>query len=123
MLRKIFPKNTIFSTVLSKIVEREIKTKGDQFRWKKNKNFIAVVRKKGNASCHQGGNERQRKKREQERIQHFLHKRVTRKFLEVSRCSRAKQRQRSVPKIGCKVVFCKLEKKNVRHVQSFFFFC
>ena len=74
MLRKMFPKYTILSTVLSNIVEREIKTKGDQFRWKKNKNFIAVVRKKGNASCHQGGNERQRKKSEQEHLQHFLHK-------------------------------------------------
>ena len=32
MFGKMFPKYTIFSTVLSKIVEREIKTKGDQFR-------------------------------------------------------------------------------------------
>ena len=47
MLRKMFPKYTIFSTVLSKTVEREIKTKGDQFRWTKNKKFIAGVRKKG----------------------------------------------------------------------------
>ena len=62
MLTKMFSKYTIFSTALSKIVEREIKTKGDQFLWKKNKNFIAVVRKRGNASCHQGGNEQQRKK-------------------------------------------------------------
>ena len=35
-------------------------------------------------------------------------KRVTKKFLEVSRCSRAKQRQRNV-------------QKNVLHVQSCFF--
>ena len=35
-------------------------------------------------------------------------KRVTKKFLEVSRCSRAKQRQRNV-------------QKSVLHVQSYFF--
>ena len=35
------------------------------------------------------------KKSEQERIQHFLHKPVTRTFLEVSRCHCAKQRQRN----------------------------
>ena len=34
------------SFVQVKIVEREIKTKEDQFRWKKNKNFVAVVRKR-----------------------------------------------------------------------------
>ena len=37
-------------------------------------------------------------------------KRLIRKFLEVSRCSRAKQRQRNVQKIDCaaraKVLFC-----------------
>ena len=45
-------------------LEREIKNKGDQFRWKKNiKNFIAAVRKRGNASCHQGENKRRRKKK------------------------------------------------------------
>ena len=32
------------------------------------------------------------KKSEQEHVRQFLHKRVTRKFLEVSLCSRAKQR-------------------------------
>ena len=32
-------------------------------------------------------------------------KRVTRKFLEVSRCSRAKQQQRNVQKKACKYVF------------------
>ena len=46
-------------------LEREIKTSGDQFRWKKQKqkNFKAAVRKRGNASCHQGENERPRKKK------------------------------------------------------------
>ena len=48
------------------------------------------------------------KKSEQEHIQHFLHKlkRVTGKFLGVSRRSRAKQRQRNVLKKACKVVGC-----------------
>ena len=49
----------------------------------------------------QGENERQWKKSERK-------KRVTKKFLEVSRCSRAKQRQRNV-------------QKSVLHVQSCFF--
>ena len=35
------------------------------------------------------------KKRERQHVRHFLHKK---KFLEVSRCSRAKQRQRNVQK-------------------------
>ena len=47
----------------------------------------------------QGENERQWKKSEQEQVQHFLHKNVTKKFLEVSRCSRAKQRQRNDQKM------------------------
>ena len=51
------------------------------------------LKKRGKASGHQGENERQRKKSQQEHI-----KRVTRKFLEVSHCSRAKQRQRNVQK-------------------------
>ena len=47
--------------ITEKELEREIKTKGDQFHWKKNKKFIAVVRKRENASYHRGENERQRK--------------------------------------------------------------
>ena len=35
---------------------------------------MAAVRKRGRASCHQGENDRQRKKSEQEHIQYFLHK-------------------------------------------------
>ena len=57
-----------------------------------------------NASGHQGENERQLKKQktksDQERI------RATRKFLEVSRCSRAKQRQRNVQKSVLHVQGC-----------------
>ena len=60
----------------------------------KHENFIASVRKRRNASGHQGENERQPKK---VKMQEYI-KRVTRKFLEVSRCSRAKQRQRNVQK-------------------------
>ena len=88
--------------ITEKELEREIKTKGDQFRWKKKKNkkihLIAAVRKKGNASCQQGENERQRKKSKQEHIQYFLHKTCNREVLEVSRCSRSKQRQTNVQK-------------------------
>ena len=47
------------------------------------------------------------KKSEQENVRHSSIKRVTKKFLEVSRCSRAKQRQRNV-------------QKSVLHVQSYF---
>ena len=60
----------------------------------KHNTFIAAVRKRGNASCHQAENERQRKEIEQDHISSI--KRVTRKFPEVSRCSRAKQRKRNV---------------------------
>ena len=53
-----------------------------------------------NASGHQGENERQRKKKVNNRTTYDISsiKRVTRKFLEVSRCRRAKQRQRNVQK-------------------------
>ena len=40
----------------------------------KHNTFIAAARKRGNASCHQAENERQRKESEQDHIQHFLHK-------------------------------------------------
>ena len=77
-------------------LERKVKKQGDQFRWKKNiiVLYITTVRKREKVSGHQSENEQQRKKSEQELI-----KRVTRKFLEVSRCSReAKQRQLNVLK-------------------------
>ena len=60
---------------------------------KKHGHFIAEVRNRGNACGHPGENERNEKKSEQEHI-----KRVPGKFLEVSRCSRAKQRQRNEQK-------------------------
>ena len=59
----------------------------------KHKNFIPAVRKRGNASGHQGENEQQRKKKMNRNT-----KCVTREFLEVSRCSPAKQRPRNVQK-------------------------
>ena len=61
--------------------------------------------KRGNNSCHQGENERQRKKSEQEHIQHFLHKTCNEEVSEVSRCSHAKQRQRNVQKQHAKLFF------------------
>ena len=67
------------------------------------KNFIAVVRKRGNVSGHHGENERQRRKSEREHIKH-----VTKKFLEFFSFSRAKQWQKNVQKKGwctCKVGF------------------
>ena len=50
------------------------------------------------------------KKSEQEQVRHFLHKTcVTRTFLEVSRCSRAKQRKRNGKRecdARAKLLFC-----------------
>ena len=59
----------------------------------------------------QGENKRQWKTKVNENTYDISSiKRVTKKFLEVSRCSRAKQQQRKVQK-----------KKSVLHVQSCFF--
>ena len=60
-------------------------------------NFLAAVKKWRNTSGHQGENERVKK------VNNNMYdissiKRVTRTFLEVSRCGRAKQRQRNVQK-------------------------
>ena len=61
------------------------------FIWRKTWKFYSGGEKMRNASGHQGENERQSNKSEQEQIQHFLHRtHVTRKFLEVSLCSHAK---------------------------------
>ena len=86
-------------------LEREIKTKGDQYRWTKNiKNFIAAVRKRGNASCscHQGENKRRRKKQSEQEHTSFW------KFLAVVLQNNGKE----------------IYKKNVLHVAAkFLFFC
>ena len=61
-----------------------------------------------NPSGHQSENERV-KKSENNRYDISSIKRVTRKFLEVSRCGRAKQRQRNVQKkcaARAKLFFC-----------------
>ena len=57
----------------------------------------------------QGENERQWKKVNENTYEISSIKRVTRKFLEVSGCSRAKQRQRNVQKkraARAKLLFC-----------------
>ena len=79
--------------ITEKELERNVKNKETNFVGRKTTVlYITTIRKTGKVSSHQSGNERRRKKSEKEHI-----KRVTRKFLEVPRCSRAaKQRQRSV---------------------------
>ena len=65
-------------------------------------NFVAAVRKwemLAATTVKMSGSE----KKVQEQVRHFFIKRLTRKFMEVSRCSRAKQRQRNVQK---SVLFC-----------------
>ena len=73
----------------------------------KQKKFIAAVRKRGNISRQQGENERQQEKSEQ--VEHIRYissiKRVTGKFLEVSRFIRSKQRQRNGQKNRAKLFF------------------
>ena len=55
-------------------LEREIKNKGDIFCWENNIKFCSGSEKMRNASGHQGENERQWKKSEQEHARQFLHK-------------------------------------------------
>ena len=65
-------------------------------------NFVAGGDKMRNASGHQGENERQWKKKVNKNTYDISFiKRVTRKFLEVSRCSRAKKQQRNEKKKMC----------------------
>ena len=78
--------------ITEKELERDKKQRRPISLKEKHKNF----NKGGNASGHQGENEPQRKKSQQEHIKH-----ETRTFLEVSGCSRAKQRQRNVQKKKC----------------------
>ena len=85
--------------------EWEIKDKGDIFLLE----FCSGGGKTRNASGYQGAWKWAAvKKNAQEHMWHALHEWVTRKFLEVSRCSRAKQKQRNV-------------QKSVLHVQSCYF--
>ena len=72
--------------------------------------FCSAGEKIRNACGHLSENERQWKKSEQGHVGHFLHKTCSQEvFLEVSRCSRAKQGQRNVQKkcAACaKFLFC-----------------
>ena len=93
-------------------LEREIK-KGDFFLCgDQHENFVAAVRKwemLAHTKQMQGENERQWKKMNENRYDISSIKSVTKKFLEVSRCSRAKQRQRNVQKkcaARAKLLFC-----------------
>ena len=65
-----------------------------------------------NSSDHQGENKRQWKKVNNNTYNISSIERITRKFLEVSRCSRSKQQQNNVQKSvlhqSCKVAFCQL---------------
>ena len=71
--------------ITEKELERNVKNKETNFVGRKTTIlYITTVRKTGKVSSHQSGNERRRKKSEQEH-----RKRVTRKFLEVSRCKMA----------------------------------
>ena len=92
-----------------KELERDRKNKGDIFCWRNNMKFCSGGEKMRNASGHLGENERQRKKVNKNTYDISSIKRVTRKLLEVSRCSRAKQRQRNVQRkcaARAKLIFC-----------------
>ena len=70
--------------------------------------FCSGGQKIRNASGHLGENERQWKKVNKNTYISSI-KRLARKFLEVSRCSRARQRQRNVQKrcaARAKLLFC-----------------
>ena len=71
--------------------------------------FCSGGEKIRNASGHLGDNEQQWKKVNKNTYNISSIKRVTRKRLEVSRCSRAKQRQRNVQRkcaARAKLLFC-----------------
>ena len=92
-----------------KELERDRKNKGGIFCWRNSMKFCSGGEKMRNASGHLGENERQRKKVNKNTYDISSIKRVTRKFLEVSRCSRAKQRQRNVQKkcaARAELLFC-----------------
>ena len=73
--------------ITEKELERKVENEETNFVVRKTTIlYIAAVRKRGNVSGHQSEKERQRKKSEQEHI-----KRVTRNFVGVTSCSRAKQ--------------------------------
>ena len=92
-----------------------VKNKGDIFLLgEHHENFVAVVRKwEMLAATMKGENERQWKKKKKKKNDKTYDipciKLVTKKFLEVSRCSRGKQQQRNVQKkcaARAKFLFC-----------------
>ena len=85
--------------------DRKDKTKGDIFCWRNNMKFCSG----GMLAATKGENERQLKRVNKNTSDIPFIKRVTRKFLEVSCNSRAKQRQRNVQKkcaARAKLLFC-----------------
>ena len=86
------------SRATEKELEQERKHKGDIFGWRKNMKFCSCGEKMRNACVHQGENERREKKVNMDTYDIFSIKWVTRKFLEVSTCSRPKQWQTNVQK-------------------------
>ena len=97
--------STALTWITENELEREIKNKGDQWRWKDHGNFIAVVWKWEMLAATKMKMSGSEKIANRNTFNISSIKRVTREFLEVSRCSRAKQLQRSV-------------QKSVLHVQS-----
>ena len=94
-------------------LEREIKNKGDIFLLEEqHENFVAAVTKwemLAATNQMQGENKRQWKKVNENTYDISSIKSVTKKFLEVSRCGRSKQRQRNVQKKCAareKLLFC-----------------
>ena len=91
--------------------DRDKKTKETNFVWRITWQFYSGCEKTRNASGHQGKKERQQKKKANRMTYNICSiKRVTRKFLEVSRCRRAKQRQRN------------LQRRCAARAKLFFFF-
>ena len=92
-----------------KELERDTQNKGDVFCGRNNMKFCSGGEKMINASGHLGENERQWKKVNKNTYDISSIKHVTRKRLEVSRCFRAKQRQRNVQRkcvARAKLLFC-----------------
>ena len=82
-----------------KELERDRKNKGGIFCWRNSMKFCSGGEKMRNASGHLGENERQRKKVNKNTYDISSIKRVTRKLLDVSHCSRTKQQQRNVQSV------------------------
>ena len=97
----------MFQGFLARIVEQEIKSKGVIFCWKNNVKICSGGDKMRNASDHQC---KEKMRVSEEKVDENAYDVPSiKKFLEVSRCSRAKQRQRNVQKkcaARAKLCFC-----------------